>query len=313
LKFEETAFIESVLEEGVIILKQIFQTKKGKIGVIASLFLLSFSFFISAVAQGLIGDWATNVLRPMLLAILIFPLPLFITLISFSAAASGGYAYWRKYKMKHNELNSIIDLYEKLISIDNHTFIWMQQMKEARHNSVNDLDNVAKKAIEHLLYLATDMFNQDIDAGALFLEESNILKVWTHYRLSQTEVEDPRLRFDLSQVALPPIGMARASYCNKSIEYGYIEKRGDRWECTNSHYIKTGVVQGPLEPSGFPLPRYASMICVPVIHNTTQKLLGVITFQSHERAIFDNPDIHDLMKKIANRISEPLVFYQFLK
>ncbi len=187
-------------------------------------------------------------------------------------------------------------------------------MRDAQNASVDDLDKVTKKVIEVLLGQATSMFCRAVYSGAFFALDGKVLKIWSHYQMSQADVEDKDIQFDLSQPARSPIGMARASYEKRMIEVGRIEEDEHGWKCTNQHYIKIGRLEGPLkiEPRR---PPYSSLICVPVISSRekNQDPLGVVCFYSHERSTFDDPKINLLAEQIVERISEAFQFYQYLK
>ena len=294
------------------------QTPSKKSRTLAALITAAtalFLYIVNAATQGLIGVFATDTLLPKSVALLTTTqLPLIVPLVSLLAALGGGYACWHIHQAKTKEIQSIIGIYDKLIAMDSATFWWIQKMKDARNTSVDELDKVTKKAIEYLLGTATLMFHQAVYSGAFFALDGNVLRIWAHYRVSQTDVEDKDIQFDLSQTAYPPIGMARAAYCQKSIEIGRIEEDTNGWQCTNPHYIKIGRLAGPTQ-SEPPRPPYSSLICVPVIYGLKkhQDPLGIVCFHSYERNTFDNPNINVLAEQIAERISEALEFHQYLR
>jgi len=108
--------------------------------------------------------------------------------------------------------------------------------------------------------------------------------------------------------------MATVSFKKQSVEVGQIEKKGKEWKCSNEYYAKLGTILGPTI-SDPPPPPYLSLICVPVIDNLVPNTdpLGVIAFHSHEKTTFDDAQINLLVVRIADRISQAIAFYQFLK
>src|SRR5258708_409678 len=295
-------------------MRWLFKSKKSWVTVITAAIIAFVLYVVNAATEGIIAKFATDTLFPKLVTILTMTQwPPFVTPAFFVAALVGGYTCWRIYKTARKELESTADIYDNLIKMDDDLFWWIQKMKEARDISVDELDKRTKKAIEYLLFTATIMFSKEVHAGSLFILDhaDNKLKIWAHYRMGQEEIEGAQ--FDMSQTAKPPVGMARVSYLKNSIEVGHIEKKGKRLRCTNDNYVKIGTLSGPT-PSDPPPPPYSSLICVSVTHSLTSQVpLGVISFNSHDKTTFDDPEINLLVKKIADRIAQALVIYQFLK
>jgi len=293
--------------------------QKGLIAVLITIGSPVLLYALNAIAQGVIGNFASDTLFPKVVSLLtMVQWPLLLTPGLFATTLCGGCASLWIYRTKTRELKSTIGIFGDLIAMDDSMFLLMQGMERARSISTDELDKVAKKAIELLLAIATQMFSDEVYSGALFLldKSSNCLKIWAHYRMIQADVND--VQFDMSLPARPPVGMARASYVSGKPEVGRIEKKGKLWHCTNEHYIK---IDTPMESHStkltlreYPTPLYLSLICVPVIHpEISQEPLGVIAFHSSKKTTFDNTEINRLVEKIAGRISQALVFYQFLK
>jgi hypothetical protein len=286
--------------------------KGGKITALTIAVTGIFLYIGNAATQGVIGDFATHELPWFATSLVTTQVPLILLLLSFVATLGGGYAWWRVGRTKDREIESIANTSCQLTGMYSSIFFFIQGMIDARNISLDELDKVTKKAIEFLLAQATPLFGRAVYSGAFFASDGNVLKIWAHYRISQADVEDKDLQFDLSQPARSPIGMARASYENRTVEVGHIDGDEHGWRCTNQHYIKIGRLGGPMQIE--PLPPYSSLICVPVLSSLKKHHvpLGVVCFYSHERSTFDNPQINRLAEQIVERISEALQFYQYL-
>jgi hypothetical protein len=292
--------------------------KKGeKIAAFTVAAIGIFLYVVNAATQGVIGSFTTDKLPKVVAFLTTTQVPLPVPLLLFVVALGAGYRFWQISKMKDKEIDSAADISDKLMRMYSTTFWFLQEMRDAKDNSIDELDRVTKKVVEYLLGYAAHMFNWAVYSGAFFALDGTVLKIWAHYRMSQADVEDKNLQFDLSQPVRLPAGMARASYENRTIEVGRIEEDEDGWKCTNRHYVKTGKLVGPIQ-SEPPRPPYSSLICIPVIYNSLKqsqnpKLLGVVSFYSHEKSAFDDPKINQLAEQIVKRIAEALEFYQYLK
>ncbi len=299
--------------------------EKGWRAVIIALVGIVFVYILNAIAQGVIGHFASATLFPEIDTILTMTQwPPFLTPGLFIVALSGGCLCWWIYRTKTKELEFVkktnteklellaktkaeeLGIYDKLIRLDDLTFQWLPIMEGAQN--IPKLDEVTKRAIESLLATATVMFAQNVYAGALFRLIDNRLKIWGHYRMFPEDIDG--MEFDMAQTA-EPIGMARASYSGKSIEIGHIERVGKQWYCTNKHYKKPDRALGP-GPGESPPPHYESLICIPVMHGPNQDLLGVVAFHSVAKIAFDDPTINLLIVRIRGRIAKALELYEFL-
>lgn len=278
-----------------------FIVRKGWLNS-ASITILSAitTFIIAAAVTGIIGNFSGTVFEWLLKQLSTSYIWLLVVELATALVGTGVILYLER-------LNKIKDravtLANDIIESDDSLLRLLASLIHAKDHSAG-----MKRLLAHLLSDARDVFDGRINRASIFLPNATgeFLKIWAQYGMPQESAE--RTQFYVGGSKERMLGVAGETFLTKELRVVHLIQENDTWKADCEQYIKFSNTKYPL---------YRSFICLPILGPAPDKpdekdvtCLGVVSFDSLDPRIFDDPSLQEVLRLFATRIAASLLIYQ---
>lgn len=279
-------------------------------------------FILTSAVDGIIGDQANQLMSSLWDALrklntwpwivtLVILVSGFGVILSFAGRTNRALRKeLERVKLEWQTVKGSLDNFNSLLWLDDTLLRLLANWLRAGNR-----EKEMKELLEKLLRDATRVFEREVHRAIIFCPDSTgryLRHRASHQIPSKTKL---RTRFPISKNGdRGKWGFAGTVFMEKEIRVGHILHEIDEWRCDVDYYINFDKDR--------PFPPYHSFIGIPLIaseldspiRDADTACFGVVCFDSHNPAFFDNPAVVKLLQIVARRIAVALLIYnQFQK